>query len=310
MTQRTISIIGDQINNAYGRARKAWDARDTSGYQFLARMQAEKGAVAIDLNVDGTAKLAVRAEEMLAFLPIVIPAIQDATDVPICFDNPSVEYHRVGLKALDRSRCRDKPILNSLAASRTHLDEMIEIVRDYDMRCIVMASERFLPEGGGAQCFNPQDSYQTVLQFVELLVTKANRTIDDIIIDPGLAPVGADTYGLVNIGLDTMQLVVADPTLAGIHFSVGLTNFAWGTPKGVRDLLEQAYLTIAGEIGLDMALANIERAPQPLPADHEIVTQLRQALEDGRAQEDESVEDAGFRQAMLIMDICRPFTEE
>ncbi|MES2177816.1 MAG: dihydropteroate synthase [Gemmatimonadota bacterium] len=309
MTQ-TVKIIGDQINNAYGRARRAWEARDPAGYQELARMQADKGAEAIDLNVDGTARLSVRVEEMLAFLPIVVPAIQDATDVAICFDNPGLQYHQVGLKALDRSRCRTKPILNSLAASREQLDEMIELVKEYDMRPIVMASERFLPEGGGAQCFDPQDCYKTVLQFVDMLVTKADRTVDDIIIDPGLAPVGADTYGLVNIGLDAMKLITADPNLKGIHFSVGLTNFAWGTPKGVRDLLEQAYLTIASEIGLDMALANIERAPQPLPADHEIVASLREALEGGRAGEGESQEDAGFRQATMIMDICRPYTEE
>jgi cobalamin-dependent methionine synthase I len=310
MTQKQQMIIGDQINSAYGRARKAWEARDPSGYQALAVMQAEKGVAAIDLNIDGTAKLSVRLEEMLSFLPTLVPAIQDATDVPICFDNPGIEFHRVGLKAFDRGKSRAKPILNSLAASRTHLDEMIELVRDYDTRCIVMASERFLPEGGGAQCFNPQDSYQTVLQFVELLVTKAGRSLDDIIVDPGLAPVGADTYGLVNIGIDTMRLCTADPTLAGIHFSVGLTNFAWGTPKGVRDKLEQAYLTIGGEVGLDMALANIERNPRPLSAADPIVQSLREALEGGRPLDGESVEDAGFRQATMIMDICRPYTEE
>src|SRR5471030_2377817 len=130
MTDRTIRVIGDQINNAYGRARKAWEARDPSGYQHLAVMQAERGAEAIDLNIDGTAKLSVRMNEMLDFLPVVVPAIQDATDVPICFDNPSVDYHRAALKALDRGRCRGKPILNSLAASRTHLDEMIDLVRE------------------------------------------------------------------------------------------------------------------------------------------------------------------------------------
>jgi len=310
MTVRPLRIVGDQINNAYGRARKAWQARDPAGYQRLAVMQAERGADAIDLNVDGTANLAVRAAEMIAFLPIVVPAIQDATDVPICFDNPSVDYHRVALRALDRSRCRGKPILNSLAASRTHLDEMIGLVKEYDLRCIVMASERFLPEGGGAQCFRPEDSHATVLQFVDRLVTRADRTLDDIIVDPGLAPVGADTYGLVNIGLDTMRLCTADPQLAGIHLSVGLTNFAWGTPKGVRDKLEHAYLSIAQDVGLDMALANIERDPHPLPADDPIVGALREALAAGRPAEGESAEDAGFRQAVKIMDICRPYTED
>ena len=197
------------------------------------------------------------------FLPDLIPAIQEATSTPISFDNPSVEYHKVALKHYDREKS-GAPILNSLAASRTHLDEMIELVKHYDALAIVMASEQFVP-GGTAQCMNPQDAYRAAKHFVELLVTKAGRTNDQIIIDPGLAPVGADTYGLVNIGLDTMKLISADPDLKGVHMIVGLSNFAWGTPKGVREELEKAYLTLGMEVGLDFALCNPEKTPEPLP---------------------------------------------
>ena len=82
--------------------------------------------------------------------------------------------------------------------------------------------------GGTSQCLNPQDAYRAAKYFVELLVTKAGRTNDQIIIDTGLAPVGADTYGLVNIGLDTMRLISADPDLKGVHLIVGLSNFRLG----------------------------------------------------------------------------------
>jgi 5-methyltetrahydrofolate--homocysteine methyltransferase len=232
----------------------------------------------------------------------VIPAIQEATSVPISFDNPSVEYHKVALKHYDRKKS-GRPILNSVAASRDRLDEMIELVKHYDTNVIVMASEHFVP-GGSSQCLNPRDSHAAAKHFVELLVTKAGRTPDQIIIDPGLAPVGADTYGLVNIGLDAMRLMRADPDLQGVHFIVGLSNFAWGTPKGVREQLENAYLTLGMEAGLDFALANPEKAPGPLPADHPMVEKLRHALQQGRAHEGESQESAGFRQAEAIMTIC------
>jgi len=168
---------------------------------------------------------------------------------------------------------------------------------------VVMASEHFVP-GGTSQCLHPQDSYRAAKYFVERLVTKAGRRLDQIIIDPGLAPVGADTYGLVNIGLDAMRLMQADPDLRGVHFIVGLSNFAWGTPKGVREQLENAYLTLATEIGLDYALANPEKNPGPLPTDHPMVDKLRQALEQGRPLEGETQETAGFRQAEAIMGIC------
>ena len=127
---------------------------------------------------------------------------------------------------------------------------MVDLVREHDTLVIVMASEKF-EDGRGAQSLDPKDSYDAVKHFVDLLVDKADRTLDQIIIDPGLAPVGADTYGLVNIGLDTMKLIKDDPDLNGIHFSVGLSNFAWGVPKEIRHPLERAYLAIACELGLD-----------------------------------------------------------
>jgi cobalamin-dependent methionine synthase I len=251
------------MNNSYARARKAFNARDPEGYGQLAKLQADLGADYLTLNIDGTQRIQVRSKEMLDFLPDVIPAIQEATSTPIAFDNPSVDYHKIALAHYDRKKS-GPPILNSLAASRERLDEMVELVKHYDTLAVVMASEMFVP-GGASQCLNPQDSYRAAKHFVELLATKAGRRNDQIIIDTGLAPVGADTYGLVNIGLDAMRLISADPDLKGVHMIVGLSNFAWGTPKEIREDLEKAYLTLGMEAGLDFALANPEKTPSPLP---------------------------------------------
>lgn len=300
---RKLHIVGELMNNSYARARKAFTERDPAGYQALAKLQSDLGADFLSLNLDGTQRIQVRRQEMLDLLPEVIPAIQEATSTPIAFDNPSVEYHKIALRHYDRNK-GGAPILNSLAASREHLDEMVELVKHYDTLAVVMASETFVP-GGTAQCLDPQDSYRAAKHFVELLVTKAGRRNDQIIIDPGLAPVGADTYGLVNIGLDAMRLIAADPDLKGVHLIVGLSNFAWGTPKTVREDLEKAYLTLGMESGLDFAIANPEKSPGPLPKDHLMVAKLREALDAGRPREGETNEISGFRQAEAIMEICR-----
>jgi 5-methyltetrahydrofolate--homocysteine methyltransferase len=239
---------------------------------------------------------------MIDFLPEVIAAIQEVTEVPIAFDNPSFEYHRVALKHYNRKKS-GAPILNSLAASREHLDEMVELVRHYDTLAVVMASETFSSDGA-SQCLNPQDSHRAARYFVERLATEAGRRNDQIIIDPGLAPVGADTYGLVNIGLDAMRLITADPDLKGVHMIVGLSNFAWGTPRAFRAELEKAYLSIGMEVGLDFALANPEKTPVPLPKEHPMVAKLRDALEQGRPRDGESHEISGYRQVEAIMALC------
>jgi 5-methyltetrahydrofolate--homocysteine methyltransferase len=300
---KKLHIVGELMNNSYARARKAFIERDPNGYAELARVQAALGADFLTLNLDGTQRIQVRRQEMLDFLPDAIAAIQEASATPIAFDNPAIEYHKIALKHYDPKKS-GPPILNSLAASREHLDEMVELVKHYDTLAVVMASETFAP-GGTAQCLTPEDSHRAAKHFVELLVTKAGRRNDQIIIDPGLAPVGADTYGLVNTGLDAMRLISADPDLKGVHMIVGLSNFAWGTPKGAREELEKAYLTLGMEAGLDFALANPEKAPTPLPKNHPMVARLREALEQGRPLEGETHDVSGFRQAEAIMNICR-----
>jgi cobalamin-dependent methionine synthase I len=303
MPPATLHIIGDLINSAYARARKAFRERSLAGYQALAKGQTDLGSEWLDVNIDATQQIQVRPREMLAFLPDLIPALQEVSPLPLCIDNPSVDYQRVALEHYDRARGGGKPpIVNSIAASRERLDEMIELVKAYDTMVIVMASERFV-EGGTSQCFTPEDVHGAATHFVELLATKAGRTNDQILLDPGLAPVGADTYGLVNLGLDAMKVIRADKDLAGVHISVGLSNFAWGTPKHIRHDLERAYLRVAVDAGLDFSIANPESDPTPLPEGHETVKRLQHALDQGRAQPGETRETAGFRQAEAVLAI-------
>jgi 5-methyltetrahydrofolate corrinoid/iron sulfur protein methyltransferase len=300
---RRLHIVGELMNNSYARARKAFTARDLDGYTRLAKLQADLGADYLTLNLDGTQRIQVRRQEMLDFLPDLIPAIQEATSTPLAFDNPSLEYHQVALQYYDPKKS-GPPILNSLAASRERLNELVELVKHYDTLAVVMASETFVP-GGTSQCLTPEDSHRAAKHFVELLVTKAGRRNDQIIVDTGLAPVGADTYGLVNTGLDAMKLIGADPDMKGVHLIVGLSNFAWGTPMEVREELEKAYLALGMETGLDFVLANPEKSPRPLPAGHPMIAKLRKALDRGRPGDGETHEISGFRQAEAIMAICR-----
>ncbi len=303
-----LNIIGELINNAYARARRAWGDRNLEGFQHLAKIQTDLGAKYLTLNIDGTSAIQVTQEEMLEFLPTLVPAIQDAVPTPISFDNPAVGFHRVALQHYDRTRS-PAPILNSVAASRESLDEMIDLVREFDTNVIVITSEKFTDNGGSEACLQARDVHETAAYFVDRLKSEAGRSNEQIIIDPGLAPVGADTYGIVNVGLDGMKLISQDPLMKGCHLMVGLSNFAWGTPRGVRHEFERAYLTLAMENGLDFALANLEKDPQPLPAEHPLVGQLRAALEEGRPGPGDTQEDAGYDQAEAIMAICESLAE-
>ncbi|MEO6995088.1 MAG: dihydropteroate synthase, partial [Lacunisphaera sp.] len=94
MNPRPLNLIGELINNSYARARKAFTERSAADYAHLAKLQADLGVKYLTVNLDGTARIQVKMAEMLALLPDVIPAIQAATNVPLSFDNPAVEYHK------------------------------------------------------------------------------------------------------------------------------------------------------------------------------------------------------------------------
>jgi 5-methyltetrahydrofolate corrinoid/iron sulfur protein methyltransferase len=289
------------INHSFARAATAWNARDVAGYQKLAKLQTDLGADYLTLNIDGTQTMRVTPQDMYDLLPDLIPAIQEVTSVPLSFDNPSIEFHKRCLKLYDRKKS-GRPILNSVAASRHNLDEMFELVKEHDTMVIGMASEKFV-DGGGAQCLSSVDVYGAAQQLVDMLRKKADRTTDQIILDPGLAPVGADTYGLVNMGLDAMKLIRANPNFKGVHLSVGLTNFSFGMPRDIRESVESAYLTLAVEAGLDFVLGNPEKNLHLLARDDKFVRGIEEALAAGRPTEGETQEEAGFRQASKIIEM-------
>ena len=107
------------------------------------------------------------------------------------------------------------------------------------------------------------------------------------------------------MGLDAIRLIRADPDLQGVHLSVGLTNFSFGVPKHIREGLENAYITLAVENGLDYVLANPEKDLRLLDRDDRTLEVVVQALAEGRPEDGVSQEEAGFRQSARIMDLYR-----
>src|SRR5881394_3014290 len=83
LSPRPFKLIGELINHSFARAARAWEARDVSGYQKLAKLQADLGADFITLNIDGTQSMRVTPQDMYDFLPDLVPAIQEVTSVPI-----------------------------------------------------------------------------------------------------------------------------------------------------------------------------------------------------------------------------------
>ena len=256
-----LKIIGESINDSVPGTKRLFDAGDVDGILELARMQDERGAAFIDVNVGS------RPPEFMAEM---IRRIQGVTAKPLAVDTPDMEIARAGLGAYDQQRAGgEKPILNSVSLLRT---EMLDLYEVQPFRPILLASE-FLKDGQSGLCRTADETYQTARQLVAA-ARQRGMTNDDFIIDGGIAPLGGDIDGHLKRLLAALEMIHNDPDLAGVHASVGLSNFTVGLPPKRADgtptksPLESAFLTRAMPLGLDMVVANVKRKYQVLPPDH------------------------------------------
>ncbi len=268
-----LTIIGESINDSVPSTHKLFDANDVPGLLELARTQDEKGAAYLDVNVGP------RSPEFMADL---VRKIQSVTAKPLSIDTPDPAIARAGLLAYDVARGGGKkPVLNSISPLRT---AMFDIYKDQPFMPILMSSGRF-ERGAGCANRTAEETRETARALLEEARARIpGVTNDQAIFDPGIAPIGTDCEGQLKRVIESLALIHSDPFFAGIHMSVGLSNFtvmlpskkADGSP--VKGPLESAFLTMAMPLGLDMIIGSMVRKYELLPEGHPALVCLQDIL--------------------------------
>jgi cobalamin-dependent methionine synthase I len=279
-----LTIIGESINDSVPSTKKLFDAGDIPGLLELARSQDVGGAAYIDVNVGP------RSAEFMAQL---VGQIQQVTAKPLSIDTPDIEIARAGLTAYDPARAGgQRPILNSISALRV---AMFDLVKVRPFRPILLVSEQMV-DGRSRPCRTAAETHAAARALVAQAAAHGIPA-SDCIVDPGIAPLGSDSEGNLQRLIGAMELIHADAGLAGIHMSVGLSNFtvmlpakcADGSP--VKGPLESAFLTKAMPLGLDLVIGSVKRNYNRLPADHPAMGCLEDCLRLG-----------GFESIMRVRD--------
>ncbi len=270
MALENLTIIGESINDSVPSTHKLFDANDEAGLLELARMQAERGAAYIDVNVGG------RSAEFMADL---VRKIQTVCSLPLSIDTPDPALAKAGLEAYDAGKAGGaKPVLNSVTALRVG---MFDLVKIQPYRPILLASEQVV-DGQSRSCHTPEETVEAARFLVHKFRDECGGTNDDCIIDPGIAPLGSDSEGNIHRLFRAMEMMHADSDFDGCHYSVGLSNFTVMLPSKrpdgmpVKSTLESAFLTKAMPLGLDMVIGSVKRKYQILEPDHPAM----QCLED------------------------------
>jgi len=269
-----LTIIGESINDSVPSTFTMFEEKNIDGIVELARLQAGKGAAYIDVNVGS------RSPE---FMVDVVKKIQERVTLPLSIDTPDPAIAAAGLEAYDAERAGNrKPILNSISEARL---EMFDIYKHQPFIPILLVTEG-LNEAGEMVMHK---TAAEILTTAKSMVSNARKRIDNlpndqIILDPGIMPIGSDSKGDFKRLIEAMKLIHQEPDFAGVNMSLGLSNFtamlpskrADGSP--VKSPLESAFLTMAMPLGLNTIIGSVHRKYSILKEDDPAMQCLHDVL--------------------------------
>ena len=276
MTIPNLTIIGDRINPGFKATRKLVEENDLAGIQALAQRQVDEGAASLDITIGP------RGYEDHGFLTEVIRAIQEVTDVPLCFDYPKKEVQEVCLRAYDPALAQGRPpLVNSVAETRW---EILDLLAIQPFQVVLMSSERL--EGDAAKPNKTSaDVVNTAKRSSLRLVKDYNMKLEDIYVDVTISTLVSDTEGMVKMAIDAIETLGSDPELKGIHIVGGLTNIGNLLPPvefdgmKLRHMMESAFLTVAVPLGFDTVLGTPWNDFRMLPDDNEVLKTFREVID-------------------------------
>jgi 5-methyltetrahydrofolate--homocysteine methyltransferase len=240
-------IVGELINSTRKSVQAALEAKDEATIRRLAREQVGAGADIIDVNT------AISLEREIDDMKWVIGLIYDEVgEVRLAIDTPKPEAMRAGLEL-----CRARPLINSIN-NDPRQRELIDIAKGVDADIVGM------PMGG--KIAMPR-TVEERLEGAELLICtleEAGVDLNRLYIDIMVMTIGTNQEQGRAV-IDSTREIKKRYESKGVKTSVGLSNVSFGLPN--RTLLNQAFLAMLLEAGLDMVFIN--------PKDEGMINMLR-----------------------------------
>jgi len=275
MSIENLTIIGESINDSVPSTHILFEENNMDGIIALAKLQAEKGATYIDVNV---------GLHSAAFMADLVTKIQKSISLPLSIDTPDPEIAEAGLHAYNMELAGNKkPILNSISEGRL---EMFDVYKDQPFIPILLSTEGADKNGNIVMNKTAEATFGTAKSMVSIARDKmGNVRNDQLILDPGITPIGSDSEGNFKRLMSTIKMVHNDSDLSGINMSVGLSNFTVMLPpktadgKPVKSTLESAFLTMAMPLGFNMVIGSVKRKYRILEENHPAMQCLTDVLE-------------------------------
>ena len=230
-------IIGENIHIISPHVKEAIATRNTAAVQALAKEQVEAGAGMLDLNIGPQKKEGV---EVMRWL---VPAVQEAVDVPLSLDTTNQEALDAGLALLTQ-----KGMVNSTSAEPERLQKLPPLAAKHGARLIALTM------GGGGI---PMTAEERVSLAIETLIPRALEVgipMEDLYLDPLLmtvsgcqeyCPPAIEAVRYIKQGMDPAPMTTC-----------GLSNVSNRVPAEMRSLLNRVYAVMLMAVGMDTAIAD------------------------------------------------------
>lgn len=260
--------VGERTNVAGSRKfLRLIKDKDYAAAVEIARMQAEGGAMVVDVNMDDGMLDAV--EEMREFLNRLV-AEPEVARLPVMIDSSRWEVQKAALEVLP-----GKSVVNSISLKEgdEHFLWQAREIRKYGAAVVVMAFD----ELGQADSFERR--VEICRRAYGLLTQKAGYGAEDIIFDTNIFPIGTGMEEHRKNAVDFFRAASwIRENLPGVGVSGGVSNvsFAFRGNNRVREAMHSAFLYHGVRHGMTMAIVN----PEMLEVYDRIDSRLLTAVED------------------------------
>jgi len=229
-------IIGEKINGTRKQVANAIANRNADYIRDLALRQFQSGSSYIDINAGGLP--AQEPENMAWLVEIIQEAVPDAT---LCLDSPNHKALRTGIEKTAKT-----PMINSLSGEQFRVDTVLPLACEFETELIVLPlDDHGIPK--------TSDGRLAILRRLVEMTRNGGLADRKLYVDPLVMTISTgDQNG--NVTLETCRKIKEE--FPDAHLTCGLSNISFGMP--LRSLLNQAFLVLAIQAGMDSAIINPE----------------------------------------------------
>ncbi|MBR4759075.1 MAG: homocysteine S-methyltransferase family protein [Lachnospiraceae bacterium] len=225
-------IVGERINpTGKKKFQQLIREGDFSKVEEFVTQQEERGARVLDVNM-GMSGIDEK-ETLLA----VMEQVTTLTSLPLSIDTSDPKVCEAVLR-----RYPGRALINSVSFEQDRIENMLPLAKKYGAMFILLpVSDEGLPKD--------LDEKKQIIQTVLEKAYALGLTKEDVVVDGLVGTVGANPKAALET-LETIRWCKSQ----GLATICGLSNISFGLPQ--RSFVNSAFLTMAIQTGLTMAIAN------------------------------------------------------